>query len=229
VAPEQNPYWRANFRGTSSIPQMLIRGVRALRRRLRGAHDTEWLEGLPHGLALSEIAAIWVRLGGSEPPVRTLHRHLSAWKQSWASVVHLELAQGDFQSFVFKRADDGLEEIPALEGLPVRPGLPEYRIYSSASRVLSDYLPEVYRVDEVVTRERYHYFLEDLARSYRVAACTGDLLACARKLPSMHTALQRFCDESGQGDFLQFGDRFWTALLGYAGESTRPISGDGWK
>ncbi len=206
------------MRGPGSIRQILSRGVRALRRRLRGEPESGWLEGLPDGLAPSELAVVCDLLGGGEP-IRKSHRHLSAWKQSGASRVLLEMSGGKSRSFVFKRADYGLEQIPALMGLPLRPGLPEFRIYSSTSRALSDYLPEVYRVDELVSRERYHYFLEDLTPSHRVATGISDLLVCAGQLPSIHVALRRFYEESGQGDLLHFGDRFWEALLGYAEKS----------
>ena len=55
------------MRGPGSIRQILSRGVRALRRRLRGEPESGWLEGLPDGLAPSELAVVCDLLGVDLP------------------------------------------------------------------------------------------------------------------------------------------------------------------
>lgn len=134
-----------------------------MRRALRpGSAPSRPSPGLPETVARETVEEWAGRHLEAEVEVRTVE-HLSSWKHAGAFRVRGTTADGRSWGLVWKEADYGQEHVPALRGLPVRPGPPEFAVYGRADRLLGDLLPVVHHCEELVPGVRYRYLLEDLA------------------------------------------------------------------
>lgn len=153
------------------------------------------------------------------------HIHLSGWKKAGAYRLFLRLDNGSESSLVYKVANYGYEEIPALRGLPVRPGMPEFVLFSLVDVPVRDFLPIVYWAQEWKAEKTYRYLCEDLgvehyllSRSLRIEQ---DLLFAAEQLPMLHDALERSLGAEDRKRLLRFDREYSVALLDYAHDSIK--------
>jgi hypothetical protein len=142
--------------------------------------------------------------------------HLSGWKYSGAYRVMLTTTGGREWNVIYKNAVYGPDHIPAVIGLPVLPGPPEYTIYSRGSDGLSEYLPEIYDAVEVARGRHYHYLLEDLAATHRPLSYKApEIVDVAAALPSLHNTILDWMQTAGVEGLLQYGQRFSVELADY--------------
>lgn len=116
--------------------------------------------------------------------------HLSSWKHAGAFRVRGATGDGRRWRVIWKEAVYGDGHIPALRGLPLRPGPPELAVYQRVGAGLDDLLPEVHRCEEVVPGVRYRYLLEDLAPECVRPGQPRLAMLAAGELPRIHAALE---------------------------------------
>jgi hypothetical protein len=179
---------------------------------------------MPDGLSLDLVQEISKKTFCSTI-LEVSHIHLSGWKQAGAYRVSFRLDNGTESSLVYKVACYGYEEIPALEGLPVRPGQSEFVIYGLEDVPVSNFLPTVYWAKEWQAEKTYRYLCEDLGAEHyllsRSLRIKQDLLFAAEQLPLLHDALERSLDADDRKRLLRFDREYSVALLGYARASIR--------
>ena len=202
----------------------LDRILSARRRRL-----LKWIQshtprrGLPRGLSQETVSRICREVTGEELR-RSSYVHLSGWKVSGAYRLTLKTQSGRTWPLIFKNAVYNLEELPGLQGMPQRPGPPEYLVYKNASPALSEFLPKVYLCLEIRPGSHYQYLLEDLSRSHRRLSPFGgtepagnqNLRAAIEQLPLLHDALTEWLHGVDPSAFLRYDDGFSDAFLSYA-------------
>jgi aminoglycoside phosphotransferase (APT) family kinase protein len=199
----------------------VIRELRKFLRRALGRDGRPKIEGPPPGLDLNELEALCQKEWGTGVASLT-HSHLSAWKETGSYAVHVQGENGESWNLIFKRADYALQEIPALQGFPLRPGPPEYLVMAATGAV-AEFLPRVYQASEPRAGEQFLYFVEDLSDRFRVAA-PADCVRCAEFLPELQEALSADFAEDENPAFLHFDDQFWNDLLVYAEGSLRAFA-----
>jgi hypothetical protein len=101
----------------------------------------------------------------------------------------------------------------------VRPGPPEYLIYSQPTASLAPFLPRVYLAEEVSPQTHYRYLLEDLAPAYERIRDHQSLIHSAALLPDLHAALQEWSAETGGDGLITYGIEFSRSLQVYARNS----------
>jgi PST family polysaccharide transporter len=168
--------------------------------------------------------AVKARGGGAVKGVR--HQHMSGWKKRGAFRVVAEDEAGREWRFIYKNAYYGREEIAALEGLPVKPGPPEFTLYQCAGRDLRAFLPEVYASREVVPDEHYWYLMEDLSRDYTTRNGEDEIITVCDRLPEIHAALGESVDARLGEKMLRYDREFSERLLGYVDDIVRRFAGD---
>jgi thiamine kinase-like enzyme len=177
--------------------------------------------GLPKGIDPKTIDKLCLEHQGW-PLQRAAYAHLSGWKVTGAYRLFLRGANGRVWHLIYKNAVYNPEQIPALKGLPLLPGLPECLVYQEFSKALAPFLPKVYLCLEVVPGRQYQYVLEDLSERYqRLAECKklarkNGILNAAARLPNLHRALDAWVADSDSPHLLRFDREFSTALLPYA-------------
>jgi len=105
--------------------------------------------GIPAGLNQDVLEKTCVEHYSSRPRI-IQYQHLSAWKSSGAYRLLIALENGRDIRLVFKEANYSREEIPAVEGLPVQIGIPEYQVYYHNSNHPFEYLPTTLLAEEVI-------------------------------------------------------------------------------
>lgn len=177
------------------------------------------VKGPPGGVDLSTLNELCLdHLGESLRHVS--HVHISYWKSFGAFRLLLQTERGRYWSLIYKNAIYDPTHIPALTGLPIRPGPPEYFIYSHRQGALAKYLPAVYLCLEVTPGRHYQYLLEDVMQEYRkVQYDSTDILNAAAELPALHRAMSEWSLVAGQDHLLRFDREFSTALLDYVREN----------
>ena len=180
--------------------------------------------GVPEGLLLDLLQEVGYKAFRSAIQ-EVSHIHLSGWKQSGAYRLFLRLDNGAEATLVYKVARYGYDEIPALQGLPVCPGLPEFVVFGLKDVPVREFLPIVYWSREWHSEKIYQYLCEDLgvehyllSRSPRVEK---DLLFVAEQLPLLHDALERSLGADDRKRLIQFDRKYSIALLNYALASIR--------
>jgi thiamine kinase-like enzyme len=177
--------------------------------------------GLPEGIDAENINGLCLEYLGV-PLRRASYAHLSGWKATGAYRLFLRGANGTVWPLIYKDAVYSPEQIPALRGLPLRPGLPECLVYSNPGEALIPYLPKVYLSLEVVPGRHYQYILEDLSQGYeRLTRCKeigkrNGISIAASRLPDLHRALEEWSAETDPTHLLRFDREFSAALLTYA-------------
>ena len=185
---------------------------------------TRWTPpaGPPEGLELKELEELCMRRLG-RPPVRVCHEHLSGWKSSGAYRVHVSCGWGRSWSLVYKRAQYGVEQTPALDGLPFSPGPPEYLVYSQGEN-LGVHLAETFAHHEDVPGKLYRYLFEDLGHRYLrgldLIVREPDLVVrLAGDLPALHRDLR---DWPQATSLPEYGAAFREALPRYLRKNLNP-------
>lgn len=144
------------------------------------------------------------------------HMHLSGWKRSGAYRLFIKTQRGKEITLIYKDALYAPDQIPALTNLPVRPGPPEYAIYSRPVGKLAAYLPQVYMADELVPGIHYRYYLEDLSQNYhRPFRHLDDIITTSSLLSELHQALGEWVSETNSTRMLIYGPAIAQALQEY--------------
>lgn len=182
------------------------------------------IPGIPEGLPLALLQEVSYKAFSST--IKGIsHRHLSGWKQGGAYRLFLSLDNGTESTLVYKVARYEDDEIPALQGLPVRPGLPEFVIFSLEDVPLREFLPTVYWAQEWPAEKTYRYLFEDLGVEHyllsRSPKVEEDLLLAAEQLPLLHHALEDSLGVDIRKQLLRFDREYSVAILNYAHASIR--------
>ncbi|MGH7414242.1 MAG: phosphotransferase family protein [Candidatus Rokuibacteriota bacterium] len=199
---------------TPALRAILGAGARRVR-RWRGRDAP--VEGLPDGLARETVEEVCRRQLGAGLE-RVAYEHLSGWKSTGSYRVWLHSARGHRASVVYRNALYGVDQIPALARLPVKPGPAEYVVYTTAAADLRGYLPDAYLVKEVVPGRHYQYVLEDLGSEYddvRMEAAPD----VAEALGDIRRAMQEWLSRIDPGRLLRYDHRFSEDLQVYVFES----------
>ncbi len=201
----------------SRFTAFLDRGVQRLPAPVRGALPLA-LRGAPPGLSAEVLNEVSSKLLG-EAPTRIAYVHLTGWKSSWVYRVFLRGQSGQTASLVYKNAVYDLAQIPALEGLPVLPGPPEYLIYRGAfdeEGGWARYLPGVYFCRELEPGRHYQYLLEDLGSRYLARHGANVVLHIAARLPALHEAMRGAIPPLDAGRLLHYDAAFRRRFADYA-------------
>lgn len=185
-------------------------GLRKLLKRDGGMH-----RGVPEGVSRVFLEDLCLEQLKS-PLSEVRYRHLSAWKASGSYHLDLGASNGKKLALVAKEARYTPDEIPALVGLGIRPGAPEYAVLSAASRLQNELLPDVFYSQEVRPKEHYAYIMEDLSATYRVADDARDIVFLAGQLPRLHDSLSPLFAQLEPRALIQYDDAFSQGLMTYA-------------
>jgi aminoglycoside/choline kinase family phosphotransferase len=180
----------------------------------RYAHRATIKDGLPDGISFNFLREICHSRFG-EKLRKVSYELLSGWKASGAYRLYLSIGKFRYLTLIYKNAVYSGRITPALTGLPVAPGPPEYYIYKYSHPGLCKYLPQVYHCEEIAPGEQYVYLLEDLKTDYYMAQGVDDLYLAARLLSSFHAELNRETAEMISQNALKFDQSFSTNLLNY--------------
>jgi len=195
---------------TRALRRLVRRPAQRPSPRHRSVH-----EGLPDGLDFETVNQICQHQFG-ERLETVSHVHLSGWKTSGAFRLRLGMSGRCHHTVIYKNAVYRLEEIPAVDGLPVRPGPPEYIVYRQGSGSFSDYLPAVYYCEEVVPGQHYRYLLEDVNTVYHpLSYRSPKIVNIAAGLPALHETMRRWAQDIGTDGLLKYGSAFSSALAVY--------------
>jgi hypothetical protein len=149
-------------------------------------------------------------------------QHLSGWKSAGAYRLRISTERQNI-FLIFKNAVHTAEETPAIKGLPVCPGKPEYLILSQPPGPLKPFLPKVYVAREIISGVHYQYIMEDLTQDYRRARVADTLiLRASGLLPKMHAALREWsaaADIAGMLDYaFLHSDQFYSYAYNNLGQ-----------
>jgi hypothetical protein len=173
------------------------------------------LSGPPPGIEQQILDQTCQKLTGF-PATGYQHTLLSGWKKCGAYRVFLHNAGNKKTSVIFKNAYYDQEQIPALAGLPVQPGAPEFTIYQTPSPELQDFLPQVYLCRQLEPGRHYHYLLEDLSQNYTRCHQPAHILEAVRQLPRLHRSLNQWQQQLPASNLLDYQHGFSQALRHYA-------------
>ena len=193
-------------------------------RRMEQHERSHLIPGVPKGLSLALLQEVGYKAFCST--IKGIsHSHLSGWKRSGAYRLFLRLDSGAQETLVYKVACYGEDEIPALQGLPVRPGLPEFVVLGLDHSPVREFLPTVYWSQELQAGKAYRYLCEDLGVEHyllsRLPREEKGLLVAAEQLPSLHRALESSLGAGDRQRLLRFDREYSVALLSYAHASLR--------
>ena len=192
-------------------PRLFKRIYSRINKRLQNSS----VEGLPPGLTFAEIDELCLQ-HWHDRLLKAAYVHLSSWKDAGSYRLILKTKKGKTKQLVYKNAIYNLERIPALEGLPVTPGFPEYLVYKNARGALAKYLPDVYLVKEIIPQKHYQYFLEDLSQEYFISAYQPTLsLTIAQELSTLHQEMDDFFSEIECSGLLVYNQQFSVTIQNY--------------
>jgi aminoglycoside phosphotransferase (APT) family kinase protein len=191
--------------------------------RLLGGHSgsgrrkppkPERVEGVPAGLSPEALDRV-SREHLGEPVHKVAFEHISSWKASGSYRLFLTSSDGHCRTIIFKNALYNLEQVPALEGFPLRPGPPEYSVYVDARGPIAEYIPTIFECSEVVPGEQFTYLMEDVRPEYERARRPESILSIAARLPALHRALGEWVRGAETTYLLDYGRSFSLALQPY--------------
>ena len=170
--------------------------------------------GIPPGL---DTAALRQAVAGlDENDVKTSkYRQMSGWKKSGAYALRLRSRAHGKLSLVFKNASYAPDEIPALVGLPLTPGLGEYLFFRHATGESARYLPRIFFAEQAPTSPHYRYLMEDLSATHRALTSFNDRHQLCRALPAMHESFKDLADQAPFQQLARFDRAFNERLLTY--------------
>ncbi|MHC4592777.1 MAG: phosphotransferase [Planctomycetota bacterium] len=169
---------------------------------------------MPAGLTFEQVGRLFEDAFG-EPLRKASYAKLSSWKRTGAYRLWLSNGARVSRTLIFKDARFNLDDIPALDGLPVAPGPPEYSICRSLPGPLARYLPAAYLCQEVIPGRHYRYVLEDVAEGRRFSESGDATLAQVRLLPGLHRAMADWSEMTPGAEWLEYGLEFSLALQQY--------------
>lgn len=179
------------------VNSRLYRNLRSIyqagKRRLSDLKaQNRWVSGLPPGLSVELMDHVCLEIQNRHFS-RSRFEHLSAWKESGAYRVDVTLHGGKRWRLIYKDANYNLDQLPALKGLPYRPGPPEFTIYNNSPKSLLSFLPQCYWLEETQPNLRYRYLFEDLSEQYAQIRGEVDLLAAVEMLMPLQETLESCC------------------------------------
>lgn len=154
------------------------------------------------------------RTGGA--PAHVVYRRMSGWKKSGAYRLIIRTESNVKLSLIFKNALYSRDEIPALQGLPIQPGIGEYLFLKNATGPGAKFLPATFVASEVTPNEHYQYVMEDLSGRYRTFIDENDRDRVCRALPEIHAAFLALLTDGEQARLLRMDRGFADRLLPYA-------------
>ena len=172
------------------------------------------IKGIPDGLNVEVLNKLCSHYLG-ESLAKVSYVHISSWKKTGAYRLFLQTNQGKQWRLIYKNAIYTSDQIPALVGLPVTPGLPEYVVYSNTQESLTKYLPTVYDCSSVIPGKHYRYLLEDLGQEYQRVSTPEAILQTVKELPAIHRALNEALSGIKQDYLLRYDRQFSLALQEY--------------
>ncbi|MBD3218454.1 MAG: phosphotransferase [candidate division Zixibacteria bacterium] len=181
---------------------------------LMRAHKSSISAGLPDGIDEDHFQDLCFGRFG-KMPVNVFNQPLSGWKATGAYRLYISFGRLRYRSMIYKAALYSEENTPALNGLPVSPGPPEYYIYKYAHDDLQRYLPDIFDCREIIPNIHYRYILEDLKPKYRIAQGVDDLMLCVKELFPLHKALNNGCVQILKENALKFDNAYRTRLSEY--------------
>jgi hypothetical protein len=188
-----------------------LMGLRKWIRELRSQYRRGEL-GVPEGVSVKFLEELCLERLGS-PLAEVRHRHLSAWKASGSYQLKLLAQNKQRLALIAKEARYTPDEIPALVGLGIRPGAPEFAVLGCPG---SELLPGVFHCEEIAANEHYSYIMEDLSDEYRMADDERDVVFLAGQLPRLHANLPALFSEVEPRGLIQYDGGFSHGLLKYA-------------
>ncbi len=194
------------------MPPAFLEPARKLVREWR--ERARYTKGIPEALSLDTLNDVTRSCTGDEP-VSASYRHTSGWKSDGAFRIRVKLRNGSVWTFIFKVVTYDLERIPALEGLPIHPGTPEFWIYSTDSETLKDYLPDVYFCQKHADNVRFIYCLEDLWPRFSSVSCDADILHVSDSLSRMHGFISQALSPRVREHLINYDIDFSTKLFRY--------------
>jgi hypothetical protein len=216
--PETTKFSQAFSEGRHTMKSLfnLVRHCRKYwSKRLPHDPSERALSGPPPGVDEQLLAQICQKLTGF-PATGYHHLLLSGWKKCGAYRVFLHNAGNKKTSIIFKNAYYDQEKIPALTGLPVQPGAPEFTIYQTPSPELQNFLPRLYLCRQLEAGRHYHYLLEDLSQNYTRCHQPAHILEAVRQLPQLHRVLDQWHQQLPAANLLDYQHGFSQALQHYA-------------
>jgi hypothetical protein len=209
----------------SGLNKKRIKAIISSRRRKlsRWIRLNRVIRGLPPGLDFRTIDQICVdHFGG--PLKGSSYVHLSGWKVSGAYRLKLSTASGQRWCLIYKYANYQESELPALKGLPLKPGRPEFLLYHKTFETLERYLPNVYLCREHIPNLQYSYLIEDLEPTFdrvgKFIETQSDSIEKLQNLisiiPIIHNALNEWGEEIGHASILHYDTDFTSKLIPYA-------------
>src|SRR5574337_337797 len=198
-----------------------MEGNLAHRRRL----FFQWIQlhrryrGLPNGIDVETLDRI---IG--HPVKRVSYVHLSAWKSSGSFRLFVEGQSGRKWTLIYKDCVYDPKELPALKGMPISPGPPEYFVYKHARGRLLRYLPKVFLCLERQPGRHFQYVFEDLdvehinLRRFGGNDLEGrrNMITAISQLPELHKTLDEWLADIDLSAILRYGGNFSSILLNHA-------------
>ncbi len=200
------------FKGLSTIGAVVRPARLAAVRWRRGLGRKK---GLPPGLEMEDILEVC-----DDKVDSVSYEHISGWKRLGAFRLYLKCKCRHW-TLIYKNAVYGIEEIAALDGLPIEPGAPEYLIYRLMNHDLGRYLPQSYLLQCIEEKKHYRYVMEDLASRFVLSSRPEAILNVCRHLPHIYHHLTTSLPPGIDHNLLQFDESFSRELLGYAEANLR--------
>ncbi len=195
--------------------RQFLSGIRRRFQKKRRQVSHYFVPGLPAGITPDVLNTTCQDQFG-EQALSYVHQHLSGWKSSGAFRLLIKTRSGKEIRLVYKDAAYYQDQIPALIDLPIRPGPPEYAVYSQPMGALAAFLPQVYLAEEISPGEHYRYLLEDLGQNHHSITGQKDFIQSSYHLPRLHQALREWSDAVNPKGFLPYGEDFLQTLQKYA-------------
>ena len=174
--------------------------------------------GMPPGLDQEVLRRIVREITAGE--VQSIsYRQMSGWKKSGAYRLLLRTTAGAKLSLVHKNALYSEDEIPALAGLPITPGLGEYIFFKHSVGKFDSYLPRVFFAEQLEIGRHYQYVMEDLTQDYRGLVGPQDRINLCRTLPDIHDSFKSIAATPDARKLLRFDREFSERLLTYCRNS----------
>jgi len=172
-------------------------------------------EGVPEGINQAVLNKLCISYL-DDPLYRVMYSHLSGWKNSQTYRLKLECEGGSQWSLIYKKGVYGKNTIPALEDFPLKTGMAEYAVYSIPELTIMEYIPEVFKCEEIVAGEQYIYLIEDLGPNYRLAKKRTDVLNAAAAITNVYNSSGKILLKIDNNLLTNYDSEFSSSLKRYA-------------
>ncbi len=192
-------------------------------RQVRLRHKYKNRKGLPPRLGKDLINRIAEKIYRS--PVKTAeYQSLSGWKKYGGYRVRTTLRDGSRRTFIYKYSKYSTKNLPALSGLPVNVGLPEYLIYNTNVPPFANWLPETYWSHR--SGDEFQFIQEDLSGDGYVPLSQRKMMHDEHFLPMVISALNNLHKDvltsfGNKEDLIQYDEVYMGKILAYAHQSLK--------